>query len=115
MVFACRCLRTMTPTEDAESNEKRNFTKGNLLKSIGKRLNYEQCKPNRRQRADRDTPRDSRAPRTTPQSDGETDKREAECDISDRHAEPVTTPMVRLQSHHGSAATKNFPACDSGI
>jgi hypothetical protein len=103
------------PTKDAESNEKRNLTEGNLLKSVGKWLNNEQCKPNRREPADCDTPRDSCAPRATPQSDGETDKREAERDIRDRRAEPVTTPMVWLQSHHGSTTAKNFPVCDSSV
>ena len=39
-------------TEDAESNEERNLTEGNLLKSIGKWLYNEQCKPNDRERAD---------------------------------------------------------------
>ena len=103
------------PADHAESNEKGNLAKGNLLKSIGKWLKKEESKPNCRERADCDTPRDSCAARTMPQTDGETDERQTKCEVCDRSPEPVTTPMVGLQSHHRTAAAENVPTCDSSV
>jgi len=103
------------PAEDAENDEKRDLPEQNLLKSIGKWLKKVQSKPNCRERADCDTPRDSYAPPTTPQTDSEKEERETECEVSNRCAEPVTTPVIRLQSHHGAAATENLPACESAV
>ena len=34
------------PTDDAESNEKRDLAKWNLLKAVRKWMEKEQCKPN---------------------------------------------------------------------
>jgi hypothetical protein len=103
------------PARDAERNEKRDLPERNLLEAIRKWLKNEQCKPNCRERADRDAPRESCAARATPQTDGKTEEGQAQRDERDCCAEPVTTPMIWLQSHHGAAATENVPVSDSGV
>ena len=32
-----------------------------------------------------------------------------------RSGDPVTTPVIWLQSHHRALAAQNIPACDSGV